>query len=76
MCRHGDPVQGWPDGTSVSRHENNKTRSVFDRYHIVNGAELVRAAESLSDYFERENTRESGPISRHTYRNTVPTGSR
>ena len=32
-------------------------RSTFDRYNIVNEADLERAARSLSEFFEREKTK-------------------
>jgi integrase len=44
---------------AISGH---KTRSVFDRYNIVNETDLAKAVKSLSDYFEREKQASVGTL--------------
>ena len=44
---------------AISGH---KTRSVFDRYNIVNETDLAKAARSLSEYFEREKEGSMGTL--------------
>ena len=44
---------------AISGH---KTRSVFDRYNIVNETDLARAAQSLSAYFEEQKNKSMGTL--------------
>ena len=56
MLRAGVPEK---IAMAISGH---KTRSVFDRYNIVNETDLERAAQSLTAYFEREKYRSTGTL--------------
>ena len=66
MLRAGVPEK---IAMAISGH---KTRSVFDRYNIVNEADLEKAARSLNAYFEREKGTLAGTLAQlHTHQHDV-----